>query len=334
MVLAMVRLRGNVEAGGARQRVVFGEIARQGDARSEGSVDALGGVFGDVFVERARAMTAGEDAFDRSRLERAEARRVREGSNDVGGVVARAQEQDLPGVMGPDAGRQGDELGEERGRALAQLGEGLAELVAVDDGLPVGVRVQAERVNLFAATARAQLVAREARDVGAVDEELRLGHAQGEKVGDVVVGDGVAIAEPLDVPVDAAKPIGDAGRVVGMRRQRQKMGGFVAKPIERTLPVTLARVDDAIEPDGELGAEVIAVAKRAAVEKRALMLPKTALGAGLGIGFSADGGAGVCMSQQTSCSQDGDRCDMTSDCCDGTSGVTCINHVCSQPPPR
>jgi hypothetical protein len=47
-----------------------------------------------------------------------------------------------------------------------------------------------------------------------------------------------------------------------------------------------------------------------------------------------DGGAGVCMSQQTSCSQDGDRCDMTSDCCDATSGVTCINHVCSQAPPR
>jgi hypothetical protein len=61
----MVRLRGNVEAGGARQRVVFGEIARPGDAGSEDGVDALGRVLGDVFVEGADAMTAGEDAFDR-----------------------------------------------------------------------------------------------------------------------------------------------------------------------------------------------------------------------------------------------------------------------------
>jgi hypothetical protein len=70
-----------------------------------------------------------------------------------------------------------------------------------------------------------------------------------------------------------------------MGRQRQKMGGFVAKPIERALPVALARVDDAIEPDGELGAEIIAVAKRAAVEKRALVLPKAALDRGLALGF-------------------------------------------------
>jgi hypothetical protein len=145
LVLAMVRLRGNVKAGGARQRVVFGEIARQGDAGAKGGVDALGGVFGDVFVERARAMTAGEDAFDRSRLEPAEARRVSEGGDNVGGVVARAQEQDLPGVMGPDAGRQRDESVEEHGGAVAYVRESGAELVAIDDGLAVGPRVHAER---------------------------------------------------------------------------------------------------------------------------------------------------------------------------------------------
>ncbi len=119
-----------------------------------------------------------------------------------------------------------------------------------------------------------QLVTREAGDVGAVDEELRLGHAQGEKVGDVVMGNGVAIAEPLDVAVDAAKPIGDAGRVVRVRGQREQMGSFVLKAIERTLTVALARVDDAIEPDGELGAKVVAVAKRAAVEKPSARAPK------------------------------------------------------------
>src|SRR5580700_8494363 len=68
------------------------------------------------------------------------------------------------------------------------------------------------------------------------------------------------------------------------------MRGFVAKPIERALSVASAGVDDAIEPVGELDAEVTAVAKRAAVEKRALVLPKTALDAGLCVWFSADGG--------------------------------------------
>jgi hypothetical protein len=41
----------------------------------------------------------------------------------------------------------------------------------------------------------------------------------------------------------------------------------------------------------------------------------------------------ICVSTTGGCSQDGDKCDVDSDCCDAPEGVTCINHVCSEPPP-
>lgn len=47
-----------------------------------------------------------------------------------------------------------------------------------------------------------------------------------------------------------------------------------------------------------------------------------------------DGGGPVCMPQSLGCSQDGDKCNQTSDCCNAPSGVTCINHVCSEPTPK
>jgi hypothetical protein len=47
-----------------------------------------------------------------------------------------------------------------------------------------------------------------------------------------------------------------------------------------------------------------------------------------------DGGAPVCRSTQSSCSADGDHCNQTSDCCNASGGTTCINHVCSEPPPK
>jgi hypothetical protein len=41
---------------------------------------------------------------------------------------------------------------------------------------------------------------------------------------------------------------------------------------------------------------------------------------------------GVCTTK-TGCSQNGDQCETTLDCCAAPSGTTCINHVCSEPPP-
>jgi hypothetical protein len=54
-------------------------------------------------------------------------------------------------------------------------------------------------------------------------------------------------------------------------------------------------------------------------------------------GSGGDGGGGtgmVCSSQSQGCSQSGNKCNVTSDCCGAGSGVTCINHVCSEAPPQ
>jgi hypothetical protein len=42
----------------------------------------------------------------------------------------------------------------------------------------------------------------------------------------------------------------------------------------------------------------------------------------------------VCSSTSNGCAQDGDKCTKASDCCGASSGVQCINGVCSQPPPQ
>ena len=47
-----------------------------------------------------------------------------------------------------------------------------------------------------------------------------------------------------------------------------------------------------------------------------------------------DGGAPVCGAMPVGCAQNGDKCSTTSDCCGAATGVTCINHVCSVPPPQ
>jgi hypothetical protein len=53
---------------------------------------------------------------------------------------------------------------------------------------------------------------------------------------------------------------------------------------------------------------------------------------------SEDGGAGdaglVCGQATPGCSQDGNKCTQTSDCCNAPTGTTCINQVCSVPPPK
>ncbi|HEY8038696.1 MAG TPA: hypothetical protein VIF15_02845 [Polyangiaceae bacterium] len=51
-------------------------------------------------------------------------------------------------------------------------------------------------------------------------------------------------------------------------------------------------------------------------------------------GPPGDSGGPVCMSQSSGCSQNGDKCNVTSDCCSAGAGVTCINHVCSEPTPQ
>ena len=48
---------------------------------------------------------------------------------------------------------------------------------------------------------------------------------------------------------------------------------------------------------------------------------------------SPDGGAPVCGPKK-GCANNGDKCDVSADCCGAASGTTCINHVCSEPTPN
>ncbi len=56
-------------------------------------------------------------------------------------------------------------------------------------------------------------------------------------------------------------------------------------------------------------------------------------------GDAGDGGVqpasvGSCRSTSAGCASTSDKCSKTSDCCGQSQGVTCINHVCSEPPPH
>jgi len=51
-------------------------------------------------------------------------------------------------------------------------------------------------------------------------------------------------------------------------------------------------------------------------------------------GAAPDGGGFVCASSTNGCAQDGDKCTVSSDCCGASAGTTCINGVCSEPPPQ
>jgi len=62
-------------------------------------------------------------------------------------------------------------------------------------------------------------------------------------------------------------------------------------------------------------------------------IPSDAGATGDATGASAPA-AGVCQSATSGCAANGDKCTSTTDCCGAGSGVTCINHVCSEPPPR
>ena len=50
-------------------------------------------------------------------------------------------------------------------------------------------------------------------------------------------------------------------------------------------------------------------------------------------GLDAGGGALVC-GQPSGCAPDGSKCKTSADCCNAPAGTTCINSVCSEPPPE
>jgi hypothetical protein len=88
-----------------------------------------------------------------------------------------------------------------------------------------------------------------------------LGDTHGQEIGDMVIGDGVAITSPSDKSVDATDAVHDARGVVGMAWERDEMLPLFGEALEGGALLVLAVVDDAVEPDGELGAHVLEVAE-------------------------------------------------------------------------
>lgn len=204
---------------GDRQTVVLGEIARLGARVTERLLDMARGVFGDVLVEGARHRTRGEDTLDGAMLEGAEGGGVAKCRVDIVGAKALPQEQDLTGLTAPNAGSAEAHQAEEGGGALAHALEGDLDLVQVDGAPAVGRRMELGGIELETLTAWSELVACDALQVGRIDEELALGHAHRQQIGDVIVRNGVPIALPVDETVDAADAVHDTGGVVGVPRQ-------------------------------------------------------------------------------------------------------------------
>jgi hypothetical protein len=232
------------------------------------------GVLGDILVERARQGARGEDALDGGVVARAERRGVAERAIDLVGGIALAQEQNLARLRAPDARRPEAHQAEELRGVLAHIVERDVELVEVDGTAPLRRGMESGRVELEAGAARAELVARDAPQVGGVHEQLALRDPHGQDVSDVVVGNGVVIAGPGDEAVDAADAVDHARGVVRTPRQRDQVVALLGETVERGALVEPAVVDDVLEPVRELRTHIVEVAKLATVEERPLDLPK------------------------------------------------------------
>lgn len=210
---------------------------------------------------------------------------------DVSGAKAGAKKQDAACLMPPDARRAGAEKAEEGGGALAHALERDGELCEIDGALASGRGVKACRIELEPGAFRGELVMSDACEIGGVDEELALGDADGKDVGDVVVRNCIPIPLPIDEAVDAAEAVGDARGVVRVTRERHELVLLVGKALEAgaSLATTRALIDDAVEPLGELAAEVVEIVERAGIEERADHFPKAPLDARLCVGLAADG---------------------------------------------
>ena len=272
---------------------------RSYSVRSRGSVrvlservgDAARGLLGDVLVERAGRGAGGEDALDGVVVEGAEARGVAR-ARRRGRRWRSARAAGGSGAPGGPRRRGGPALMRRKKRAACSpmLLEGDAELVEVDGALPAGPRVEPGGVEPEPLAAGRELVARDAGEVGGVDEELALGDADRQDVGDVVVGDGVGVALPGDEAVDGAEAVDDARGVVGVARQGHEVLALAGEAVERRSRhgggagrrwCRASRASWALMSSKST--------EGAAVEKGPLGLPEAPLDAGLGVGLAAHG---------------------------------------------
>lgn len=200
--------------------VVDAQVARLGGVLADGLGEAASRLLGDIFLEAARTADGREDLANGVGSQGAVASSAVEGADDIFGIEAGAKAEDEARLMKIQPRRGLAHELEELGGTLAHALECPAQLVGIGGRAMSRGWVKAVRVELEALSAGGKLMASDAAQIGAVDEQLVLGDAHGQDVGDMVVGHRVAIALPVDEAVDAADSVGDAGSVVVMRRKR------------------------------------------------------------------------------------------------------------------
>jgi hypothetical protein len=206
-------------------------------------------------------------------------------SQDTG--WASRHDKDAARLVPPDARRTRTQKPEEAGTTRTQTFKGDGELIEIDRALATRGWMEACRVELASGAARGELVASDAREVSGVDEQLALRDAHRQDVCHVVIRDGTPVTCPVDKAVGTTDAIDDARGIVRVARQRYQLGLLLGEALETGVAVTASRIDDPIEPGGELGAPVVEVTERAAIEERALEIPECPLDAGLGVGIAA-----------------------------------------------
>lgn len=209
-------------------------------------------------------------------------------SAEVGGGIALPQEHDLAGVIAGEAALGGAKSREEERPGLADPGEGFLELIEIS-ATPVPRLVSARGRDLAAGTARGQLMPGDQLEISGIDEDLGLGHTHREDVGDVVVGDGVAVAVDGDEAVDAAHPVDDTGGIVGVGGQRPQVWLLLGESLDRCRRALLAAalVANATDPHRQLGAHVLEIAEATPVEKAPLEFPEAPFRPGLVVRVSS-----------------------------------------------
>ena len=147
----------------------------------------VGGLFGHVLVEPAGAPAREQNALDGAVLQGAVGQRVREGGEQRGGVVTFAQSKNLARVVSGRAMFAFLERDQEGGGRGTEIGEGAAQLVEIPAALSMSWTMSVENGLELGAT-RQQRVAGDTAQIGLVDEQLMLGDAHREDIGDVLVG--------------------------------------------------------------------------------------------------------------------------------------------------
>lgn len=191
-----------LSAAAAGKLVVLGEVWRLGTALGE-VFEFVGGGLGDVLLEPARVGARLQDSLDAIVLQGAIAERVRERLEQVRCVVCPAQKKYVAGMVASRAWQAFLEGGKEGGGGLTELCEGAAQLIEVRSAVGMRRPVTGQDRALLS-TATTKLVSRDAGQVGLVDEELVLGDAHWQDLGDIIVGQRVPVAFPGDEALDVA----------------------------------------------------------------------------------------------------------------------------------